>query len=140
MMTYMNWICGCESKQKLFCWSCLMFRKSSSQEKRWSLIGFNDLNHLHDQIKKHETSAFHIENQFLLRTFGDVRIDIVLDSQRKANLALFNEQVNQNRIIFGILVEIVIFLSSHGLPFRGHDETKNSNNKGLSKRFDRSYS
>ncbi|KAK4885247.1 hypothetical protein RN001_001518 [Aquatica leii] len=50
-----TWICGCEIKNALFCFPCLLFGGESS----WTKTGFTDLNHSGDRIKKHTLSEKH---------------------------------------------------------------------------------
>ncbi|KAK1894454.1 Gamma-aminobutyric acid receptor subunit rho-2 [Dissostichus eleginoides] len=65
-----------------------------------------------------------------MRTFGDSRIDLQLDEQRRREMIMHNEKVNKNREILKRLIHCVIFLGKQELPFRGHDESRESANRG----------
>lgn len=47
-----NWICGCNKKNALFCFPCLLF----AGDKAWTEVGVTDLVHLTEKIKKHDNS------------------------------------------------------------------------------------
>ncbi|KAJ4944141.1 hypothetical protein JOQ06_012686 [Pogonophryne albipinna] len=65
-----------------------------------------------------------------MKTFGDTRIDLQLDEQRRRETIIHNEKVNKNRDILKRLIHCVIFLGKQELPFRGHDESRESANRG----------
>lgn len=75
-------------------------------------------------------TAGHLKATVTLKTFGDTRIDLQLDEQRRRETAMHNEKVKQNREILKRLIDCVIFLGKQELPFRGHDEGKGSLNRG----------
>lgn len=122
------WLCGCPLINKLFCWPCLLF--SRQNEKSIWTSGFNDLNHLTAAMTKHQTSQVHITNTLTLKTFGNVRVDLLLDEQKRISLSRHNEQVSENRYVFKRLVDTVCFLGAQELGFRGNDENENSDNRG----------
>ena len=66
----------------------------------------------------------------MLKTFGKTRVDLQLNEQERRRTELHNEQVKKNRDILKRLIDTVIFLGKQELAFRGHDESKESNNKG----------
>jgi hypothetical protein len=53
-----NWICGCEVKNALFCFPCLLFGGDAA----WTKTGVTDLGHLPEKNEKHKNSAKHIRN------------------------------------------------------------------------------
>ena len=53
-----NWICGCEVRNSLFCFPCLLF----GGDINWSKHGIQDLIHLLQKIKVHENSEKHLRN------------------------------------------------------------------------------
>ncbi|KAJ3581470.1 hypothetical protein NHX12_016607 [Muraenolepis orangiensis] len=65
-----------------------------------------------------------------MKTFGDTRIDLQLDEQRRSETTMHNEKVKKNREILKRLIHCVIFLGKQELPFRGHDESRESANRG----------
>jgi len=52
---------GCNVKNKLYCWPCLLL---SSEPSVWNRQGYSDLTHLSYAVRKHETSKKHIEAFF----------------------------------------------------------------------------
>ena len=65
-----------------------------------------------------------------MKTFGDTRVDLQLDKQRRNQTTAHNNKVRQNREILKRLINTVTFLGKQELAFRGHDEGKDSTNKG----------
>ncbi|KAJ3614825.1 hypothetical protein NHX12_018395 [Muraenolepis orangiensis] len=64
-----------------------------------------------------------------MKTFGDTRIDLQLDEQRRSETTM-HKKVKKNREILKRLIHCVIFLGKQELPFRGHDESRESANRG----------
>lgn len=124
-----KWLCGSEKINKLFCWPCLLFH-SSQDRGVWSKTGFTYLNHLSAALKVHSSSKEHIDNAMAHKTFGRVRIDEALDHAREVAKTNHNLMVTKNREGLRTLIEVVCYLGSHGLGLRGHDERKDSNNRG----------
>ncbi|XP_077298648.1 zinc finger MYM-type protein 1-like [Arctopsyche grandis] len=122
-----EWITGCEIRSKLFCWPCLLFSKDINV---WNKEGFADLNHLTAALKKHEGSQAHVQSFLSIQMFGKQRIDVLIDSQRKAEISRHNEQVNKNRDVLKRIINAIIYLGKQELSLRGHDESCNSVNKG----------
>lgn len=122
-----EWLTGCQLRCKLFCWPCLLFARESCV---WNKQGFSDLNHLTFMLQKHEKSQAHVQAFLAYKMFGKQRIDTLLDSQRKAEIHKHNEQVNKNREILKRLIDAVCYLAKQELPFRGHDESSESVNRG----------
>ena len=73
-----SWLTGCNERNKLFCWPCLLF---NLQPAVWNRKGFSDLNHLSVAVKKHEVSKKHIEAFCALKGFGRQRVDTALNDQ-----------------------------------------------------------
>lgn len=135
MASYDNkWLCGSEKLNKLFCWPCLLLG-NTNEKGVWSKHGYDDLNHLSVSMKTHSSSKYHINNAFALSTYGQQRIDEALDRSREVARNRHNDEVRKNRNGMRTLVEITCLLGSHGLAFRGHDETADSANRGNYKDF-----
>lgn len=121
------WLTGSEKLNKLFCWPCLLF---SSEKGVWTKTGFSDLSHLSVAQQRHERSQAHVESFLKYKMFGKQRIDVLIDSQHKANITQHNELVKKNRDVLKRLIDAVCFLAKQELPLRGHDESHDSLNKG----------
>lgn len=124
-----KWLCGSEKLNKLFCWPCLLFHGSKDRGV-WTKAGFVDLNHLSTALKAHASSRDHIDNSMALKTFGRIRIDEALDHGREIARRNHNLLVDKNRKHMRTLIDVVCFLGTHGLSFRGHDEREGSINRG----------
>lgn len=124
-----KWLCGSMELNKLFCWPCIIFNKQTDKNV-WSNTGYDDMNHLVCACKKHDQSESHINNMMSLKIFGRVKIDELLNSQLKISRENYNATVTKNREGLKLLIKITCFLASHDLPFRGHDESSTSCNRG----------
>lgn len=122
-----TWICGCEIKNALFCFPCLLF----GGEDTWTKTGFTDLNHLVDRLKKHTSSAKHMKNVVQLSLLGNVNIATQLDNAYRRNIELHNEQVRHNRYLLNIIINCIRFCGAFELALRGHDESTSSSNPGV---------
>lgn len=80
-----SWICGCDVKNALFCFPCLLF----GGEESWTKTGMSDLNHLLVRIKKHTVSAAHMKNVVQFSFFGNVNIAAQLDSAYRRSIFFF---------------------------------------------------
>ena len=122
-----DWLTASTELNKLFCWPCLLFCTGSGT---WNSNGFSSLNSFTMAAIKHQISERHIINVVHLKTFGEVRVDLQLDEQRRRETSLHNERVKKNRDILKRLIDCAIFLGQQELSFRGHDERSESLNQG----------
>ncbi|XP_065321232.1 zinc finger MYM-type protein 1-like [Gordionus sp. m RMFG-2023] len=65
-----------------------------------------------------------------LKTFGEIRIENMIDSMHKISIEQHNSKVKSNREILKILITSICFLGIQELAFRGDDESPNSVNRG----------
>ena len=70
-----KWLCGCDVKNALFCFPCLIF---SFDVTVWTSTGFTDLAHLSEKLKKHENSHSHKNANIELSMLGRVNISTQL--------------------------------------------------------------
>jgi hypothetical protein len=122
-----DWLTGCEKRNKLFCWPCFLF---SSESNVWSRNGFDDLKHFSTAVQRHEKTKSHVQCFFQLKMFGRQRVDVLLNDQLDKSISQHNELVKKNRDILKRLIDAVCFLGKQELPFRGHDECNDSFNRG----------
>uniref|UniRef100_A0A3P8SLS9 DUF4371 domain-containing protein n=1 Tax=Amphiprion percula TaxID=161767 RepID=A0A3P8SLS9_AMPPE len=114
--TQKGWLCGCPARNRLFCFSCLLF---STCDNVWTQMGYCDLKNLQRSLIKHERSTAHIQSQIALKTFGMSRIDLALDEQRRLNIKILKDLINGT-----------CFLAKQQLAFHGNDESTGSANRG----------
>lgn len=122
-----DWLCGCPARNRLFCFSCLLF---STADNVWTQMGYCDLKNLQRSLIKHERSTTHIQSQIALKTFGMSRIDLALDEQRRLNISIHNAMMKENREILKDLINATCFLAKQQLAFRGNDKSAGSANRG----------
>ena len=115
-------MCSCRKTSTLY---CTIF----STENVWVSTGFKDMNNLLKAANRHHQSQAHIRTEISLMTFTTSRIELQLDQQRK-KIIKHNEFVKHNRKVIERLVDVVIYLANQELPFRGHAEDKNPENRG----------
>lgn len=123
-----KWLCGCDKFSKLFCWPCVLFLPAGDRS-IW-IRGYSDLNHFHTAAEKHSVSKTHINNVLTIRTFGELRVDMMLDKHKRDFNAKHNKQVDENRNIMRRLISVACFLGTQELAFRGNDESHDSVNRG----------
>jgi len=99
-LLYLNneWSCGCEIKQTLFCFPCLIF----GGETAWTKIGVTDLQHLNSKTVKHKNSFKHIHIATNLNLLGKLVIIHQIDIGYKLIIYKIciqrhNELVDKNR-------------------------------------------
>ena len=79
----------------------------------------------------HEATKAHKSAVLALRRFGqEPRIDLQLSQARAEEIRRHNDLVRKNRSITRSLIDCVIFLGTHELPFRGRHEGRDSSNRG----------
>ncbi|KAF3842760.1 hypothetical protein F7725_001609, partial [Dissostichus mawsoni] len=122
-----NWMTGSTREQKLYCWDCLLFGADSGS---WARDGYSDLGSLSKSAHRHQNASGHLRATIRLKTFGDTRIELQLDEQQCRGVIIDNEKVKRNRGILKRLINCVVYLGKQELPFRGHDESVTSSNKG----------
>lgn len=127
LLTTKEWLTGCNTQKKLFCWPCFLFDKDRTV---WTSTGYSDLNHVNVAIKKHETALSHIRCSVELKTFGSNRVDLLLNDQLKQSVIDHNKKVDQNRKIMKRLIDSICFLGKQEMSLRGHDESDDASNKG----------
>lgn len=125
-----EWLTGCETIGKLFCWCCLLFVNGKGT---WNENGFSDLNNLHKVIKRHTISRAHLEAIIRLKVFGKSSIEHTIDEKLKISHRPHNELVEKNRAVLKRLIDVVCFLGTHELSFKSHDESGTSTNRAVFK-------
>ncbi|XP_032822781.2 uncharacterized protein LOC116949509 [Petromyzon marinus] len=122
-----DWLCGCATKNRLYCFPCLLF---STADNVWTNVGFCDLKNLPRSLNKHEKSTTHIQSQIAFKTFGASRIDLAWNEQRRLNISIHNAKVKENREVLKYLINATCFLAKQELAFRGNNESASSYNRG----------
>lgn len=121
-----TWLCGCDKRNKLFCFICVFFRG----EKEWSFEGISTIKNIIRKAEKHAISKTHLKNQEQFHLLGKVRIEHAISESRRLAAQKHNEQVGINRRILARMIHVVCYLGKQELAFRGHRENTESLNKG----------
>lgn len=105
-----NWLTGSPSKNKFFCWPCLLF---SVENNVWRTSGYGDLNNFYKAVDRHgKKSSDHFKSVLALSKFGTgQRIEHMLDSNFRSSIIKHNELVKKNREIIKILIDVVCYLA-----------------------------
>ena len=125
-----KWLCGDVTSNKLYCFYCLLCGGASKSSSNWSTVGIDSVKNFVKKAETHGNSKSHIFASEAFILLGKRRIDLVISSAAKENALKHNEAVRKNRKYIRRLFDVVFFLSKQDLPFRGHDESENSQNKG----------
>ena len=129
-----EWICGCNVKNRLFCFPCLIFERNHTKaDQGWVKNGIADLSHLSQKIKKHEHSELHLRCKLELKLLGKHDIRQQLDSAYRKNIENHNAQVKKNRYVLSKIIDCIKFCGAFELALRGHNETEDSLNPGVFK-------
>jgi len=119
----LSWLVYSHSTGRVFCGPCKLYAGATSTA-ALSSTGFNDWKNS-SYIVNHEGSKEHRECliSFLNRSRDSNRIDTNLSILRK-------KETQYWRNVLQRVVEVIKFLTSRGLPFRGENETFGSNRNG----------
>ena len=75
-------------------------------------------------------NAFKTWKVFNAREARDQRVDVMFSQARREEIKRHNEEVRQNREMLKTITNAVLYLGKQEMPFRGHDESSDSLNKG----------
>ncbi|KAL2094555.1 hypothetical protein ACEWY4_009274 [Coilia grayii] len=127
--TRKEWLCGCDSSNRLFCFPCLLF--SQQWNNVWVSSGYTDLNNLPGALAKHERSGTHIQHQIALKTFGKCSpLNTASDQANRLLVSAHNAKVRENREILNDLICATCYLAKQEIPFVGNNESAGSSNRG----------
>ena len=124
-----HWLTGSVSKKALFCFPCLLF--GTYDDGTWTKLGFNDMKHLSERIKKHDKSKAHIDCCVQLELFGRVDVRTQLDDGYRLAIRRFNQKVDDNRHVLSRIIDVIKFCGQFELALRGRDESEGSQNPGI---------
>ena len=124
-----DWLIYSLITEKMYCFFCWLFSNCTDPlyEGNWAdpSKGVQDFKKGIEKIRCHESSGIHLTSYACWKCFqsGSLRIDQQL-------MQLANKEIECNRKILERLLDIVLYLAKQNLPFRGHNESANSENKG----------
>ena len=88
------------------------------------------MSNLTKSANSHETNKNHLTSATALSLLGKVRINEEISTAAAQQRTQYNAEVKRNREFLEHHIRTTIFLATHGLAFRGHDESRNSFNRG----------
>ena len=103
-------------------------------EPNWIKLGVCNWKKALEKIRNHYKSIQHknAENARVSFLRTSSHIDVMLDRGREEKLSRQQQEIEENRLYLARLVDVAKTLAKCGLPFRGHDERKESINRGNS--------
>lgn len=129
-----SWLEYSESKDKVYCFYCFLFRdpnKKSAGYDAFVTSGWSSWNKKH-RLKEHVGDIDSVHNQAMRDCDAllkkEQHIDVSLNSQSNAEKIAYYTRLNGSIDVTRILLKL-------GMPFRGHDESEESLNKGNFKEF-----
>ena len=126
--TNYTWLEYSIKRDAVFCFACRNFYTDRRfVEELFISEGLKDWKKLSEKLSKHGSSQSHISHMQRWLAFKS--------TDKSGSVAMqmtegYNAEVMKNRQYVAIACDIVKLLSKLGLPFRGHDERKNSTSKG----------
>ena len=124
-----SWLEYSESKDRAYCFCCFLFRDRNKKEAGYEAFVINGWNGWNKKVrlKEHVGGVNSVHNQ-ALKNCDDLlkreqHIDIAIYTQNEASKVAYFTRLNAS-------IDVARVLLKQGLPFRGHDESKESYNKG----------
>jgi len=131
------WLEYSTEKDAAFCFACRHFtlERSSQSSDVFSSAGFQDWNKAlakNRGFDKHSMAKNHSVAETAYRQYVTVKSVVCQLSEENSRQATQKQmQVAKNRNILGRLFDIIRLIGKLGMPFRGHREDAESQNKGL---------
>jgi len=119
------WVSYSPLVDRVFCIVCKLFGTTKGKTNSLSREGTNDWQHISTRLNEHESSIDHLNSiirhsMYIKNNRVDIN-DIRLTS---------NSKVAENREIVKVIIETILYLARQNIPFRGHDESVTSLNRG----------
>jgi hypothetical protein len=115
-----SWLCGCEVKNALFCFPCLLF----GSDETWTRDGFRDINKTKEKTETLEMSKKHVENVISLPIFENLNIKEKRSEAYRLSIIEKNIRVNKSREILSNIIDSNFFCGNFETPLNGHDDKK----------------
>ncbi|XP_048085448.1 zinc finger MYM-type protein 1-like [Alosa alosa] len=125
-----GWLAGCGVRNAFYCFPCLLFQ-SPGTEGVWTKTGVQDLKHLADKCRRHESNRSHLDNSMKLYFLGKPSLAEQLEEGYRIGFRRHNEDVIKNRHILSRIIDSVKCSGAFDLALRGHDECESLNNTGI---------
>ncbi|XP_031569415.1 zinc finger MYM-type protein 1-like [Actinia tenebrosa] len=115
----------------MICFACRLFG-GLSKDDNWVRSGVNNWKKATEKIGEQSQSAFHQTNLIKWKSYSNLKkpIDCILDEQKEKERSARAAQIERNQQIIIRISDVCKFLAKQNIAFRGHDESKDSCNKG----------
>lgn len=121
-----KWLCGCEIRNALFCFPCLIFGGDTV----WAQNGFTNINKIKEKCEKHQNSRKHMENVISFSLLGQANISEQLSEPYTTSKLKYNEEVKKNREILSKIIDCIKLFGKFELSFRGYNESDSPETPG----------
>jgi len=112
-----RWLIYSTSQDKVYCFSCKLFSGLQTQ----MILGCNDWKHLNTILERHENQKEHRKSMVQWLSFEKgIKHGKTIDEE---NERLIQESQKHWFNLFERLIDIINYLASHNLAFRGHRES-----------------
>ncbi|KAL4090434.1 hypothetical protein QTP88_025270 [Uroleucon formosanum] len=120
-----TWVSYSPSIDRVYCIVCKLFGTTKGKTNSLSREGTNDWQHISTRLNEHESSIDHLNSVIRYSMYvKNNRVDV--NDLRLTS----NTKVAENRETVKVIIEIIIYLARQNIPFREHDESVNSLNRG----------
>lgn len=123
-----DWICGCNVRDKMFCFVCLVM---GGEQSAWTVSGVSDLKHLTSRAPQHARSSKHMSCFIEFKMLGKTDVGQQLSMAYHTNISQHNKRVDKNRHVLKRIIDCIRFCGAFELALRGHDEKCDSENPGI---------
>ena len=128
-----KWLCGCQEKQALFCFPCILF--STGDQDAFTKKGFTAIARLSEKLDLHENSNHHKNSMISYEMIGKAKkITHYISDAHRQSIAAHNSEVKKNLTILSAIIDAVFFCGFAEVGLRGHDESEDSGNPGIFRR------
>ncbi|KAL4126420.1 hypothetical protein QTP88_010642 [Uroleucon formosanum] len=118
-----QWLAYSPSKDKIYCFSCMLFGLVKTKKNKLVSTGTQDWKHITLRMLNHEMAKEHLESEISRDQYStNNRLDV------RFRLTT-NNQIAENREIVRVIFEILLYLGRQNIAFRGHDESLTSKNR-----------
>lgn len=122
-----HWLEYSKRKDAVFCYACRIFEKSFPSEDTFIKSGFRNWKKIKEKLDKHEKSKSHSAcmEKYAMHESSKERGSVM-----SMISSAHREEVERNIEYLSKVFDIIMLLGRQGLSLRGHDERKESNNRG----------
>lgn len=121
-----RWLTYSKTKGCLFCFCCKLFAKDGTCN---FVSGFNKWWKLSPKVAEHEESPQHLASvEKWTALSARLKLNQTIDHARQR---IMEKEQRKWRDILHRLLAVTLFLAKQNLPFRGHRENEQSQNKGI---------